>query len=48
MLVASPERAAERLGWQARRPSLEAMIEDAWRVMSATAARPAKRRGRAR
>lgn len=30
-LVASPRRAAEVLGWRARRPSLEQIIGDAWR-----------------
>jgi UDP-glucose 4-epimerase len=32
-LVASAARAAERLGWRAKRPSLEDIIADAWRVM---------------
>ena len=30
VLVASPERAARVLGWTAKRPSLEAIVRDAW------------------
>jgi UDP-glucose 4-epimerase len=32
VLVASPERAAAQLEWRALRPSLDAMVGDAWRV----------------
>ena len=33
-LVAAAARAAERLGWRARRPSLEDIIADAWSALS--------------
>jgi UDP-glucose 4-epimerase len=36
-LVASADRAAEVLGWRAKRSSLEEIVRDAWRVRSARA-----------
>lgn len=38
-LVASAERAAKWLGWRAQRPSIDAIVEDAWRVMSSAGGR---------
>jgi UDP-glucose 4-epimerase len=34
-LVASPERAAQVLGWRAKRATLEEIVRDAWQVRSA-------------
>ncbi len=34
LLVASPEKAKRELGWQAKRSSMDAIVEDAWRFHS--------------